>query len=279
VEPRREPSRRTARALTGSAVAGVLSLAVLAGCSGSGSAQGGADNAGPSDTTAQVSPAPPGKYSTLPEPCGAVSGSTLHSLLPSSQNYAGDASLTFDTDRRVGCKWSGTVPGGERFLQIDLERVVSYDPTVSDDDQAAQEYRQLAAAAHVPTGTPAPGASGSASGSPTPSPSGTPSASPTASASAETSATPSGSPSAGSDADPSPREVGGIGDEAFLTDVLTTQDSSVHRDVTIVFRDANVLVTVVFSQWSNAMTVIPGSADLQLGAHGLAQELARTIDQ
>ncbi|MEU1630158.1 hypothetical protein ABZ746_33660 [Streptomyces sp. NPDC020096] len=276
------PAPRARR--TGGAIAGVLSLTALAaltGCSGPGSTGSSTDNSGISSRSDSASAAPPGKYRTLPEPCGAVSSATLHQLLPNSQDYGGEATVTFDTDRRVGCKWSGSVAGGNRYLHIDFERVVSYDPAVSDEDKAAQEYQQLAAAAHIPVETPAPSGNPGQSPGPGQSQSPTPSTSATAppSQTPSTAPSPSGSASASAAPDTSPRRVGGIGDEAFLNDALMTRDSGVHRDVTVVFRTANVLVTVEFSQWSTNASVMPQSLDLQLGAHGLAQELAKKIEE
>ncbi len=266
----------TPRARRTGAIAGVLSLTALAaltGCSGPGGNGGSSDNSGLSSRSDSASAAPPGKYRNLPEPCGAVSSGTLHQLLPSSQDYAGQATPTFDTDRRVGCRWSGSVNGGNRYLHIDFERVVSYDPTVSDEDKAAQEYEQKAAAAHIPVESPTPSGSPSQSPPPTASASASPAPQPS-------SPSPSSASASASDAsDTAPRRVGGIGDEAYLNDAVMTQDSGVHRDVTVVFRTANVLVTIEFSQWSTNASVIPPSVELQLGAHGLAQELARKIEE
>jgi hypothetical protein len=53
----------------------------------------------------------------------------------------------------------------------------------------------------------------------------------------------------------------------------------VHRDITLVFRKANVLVTVEYSQWSTDNSVIPTSPDLQDGARKVAAELAHQLDQ
>jgi hypothetical protein len=196
----------------------------------------------------------------LPEPCGSIGQSTLKALLPESSDYAGQAALTYDTDRRVGCKWSGTTNGGTRNLSIDIERAVSYDPTVSDEDQARQQYDKKAVAAGLPASSASPSASSSASAS------ASPSASPSASASASASASDS--------AALAPRVLSGLGNSAFLNDVLTTKDSGLHRDVTIVFRKANVLVTLVISQWSTNNSVTPGSQELQDGARKAASEIA-----
>lgn len=131
-----------------------------------------------------MSAAPPGKYRVLPEPCGAVSASTLKSLVPDASDYAGEAELTYDTDRRVGCGWTGKTDEGNRYLHVDFLRVVSYDTAVSDETQATTDYDEKMTAAGIESAT----ASATASDSP--------SASASASASASTtSASPSASPS------------------------------------------------------------------------------------
>ncbi|MEU7022074.1 DUF3558 domain-containing protein [Streptomyces sp. NPDC046203] len=129
----------------------------LTGCS-SGSA-GGADaidsKAGPA---ASASVAPPGRYRTLFAPCGAVPPATLKDLLPGAaalpdaerdRAYRGTAAATFDTDRRVGCSWKSTGPDATHRLSLDIERVVSYDTTVSDDDRAQQVYERKQTAAGI----------------------------------------------------------------------------------------------------------------------------------
>lgn len=254
-----ETPGKGSRALAGGGIASVLSLTALAtltACSGPSGSGGTTVDVGLSSHSQPVATAPPGKYQNLPEPCGAVDSGTLHTLLPSSPDYSGDAAPTYDTDRRAGCRWSGSLSGGDRFLSVDLERVVSYDPSVSDNDRAARDFQSMAQAAHVPLISPGSSASPSSSGS----------SSPTASA------------SAGPGGSVSPRRIGGIGDEAYLDDDLVTEGADVHRDVTVVFRTANVLVTIVFSQWSTGASAAPPSADLQLGADRVAQELAGQFD-
>ncbi len=240
------------------AVAALLSaaaLTTLAGCAGSGAGSDGADAPG-TGSTQPATTAPPGKYQTLPEPCGTVDQATLHDLLPSSSDYAGTAMITYDTDRRVGCKWTGMAQNANRSLSIDFERVVSYDPTVSDEERAKQDYARKAAAAHIPDKAPAPDDSASV---PTPGQ--------------------SVPPSQDSGGDTSPRRVGGVGDEAYLDDSQAPDGNGSRRDVTMVFRTANVLVTIEFDQWSGAASQSASDVDLQLGAHGLAQELAKAIAQ
>ncbi len=240
------------------AVAALLTataLATLAGCDGSGGTPNG--SGGPVSTDAATGTAPPGKYQTLPEPCAGVSQATLHDLLPASHDYAGTETPTYDTDRRAGCRWTGaTRDADDRTLSIDFERVVSYDPSVSDEQQAEQDYQHRADAAHIPHNVPDPADSATVP-------------EPGASASA----------AQDDDGDTSPRRVGGVGDEAYLDDSLAPDGHGSRRDVTMVFRASNVLVTIEFDQWSTSSARPPSSVALQLGAHGLAQELAKVIAQ
>lgn len=251
--------------------AGALAIAALTACSAaSGSGSSTADGKAAS-TTSTVSAAPPGKYRVLPEPCGAASASTLKSLVPDAADYAGDADLTYDTDRRVGCGWTGKTDEGNRYLHVDFLRVVSYDPTVSDETQAQTDYEEKMTAAGIPS------ASASASASPSDSTSASASSSSSASSPASSSASASASASDSASAY-EPRTLSGLGDNAYIDDVLTTRDSGVHRDITLVFRKANVLVTVEYSQWSTDNSVTPASPDLQDGARKVAAELADQLD-
>jgi hypothetical protein len=243
----------------------VLAAAALTGCSGGSGTNSAAADAKEAGSSASPS-VTPGKYRILPEPCGSVGESTLKALLPVSDDYGGQATLTYDTDRRVGCKWSGKTDGGGRNLSIDIERTVSYDPAVSDEDQAREDYDDKAVAAGLPM------ASTSASASTSPSTSASPSSSASASASPSASASESASASASDSAPVGPRVLSDLGNSAFLDDVLAT--SGLHRDVTVVFRKANVLVTVVFSEWSTDNSVTPGSQELQDGARKVAGEIS-----
>ncbi|MFK8912030.1 DUF3558 domain-containing protein, partial [Streptomyces sp. YS-3] len=138
-------------------VSGVaLLVALVAGCS-SGSGTDGTTT----DSKAGVpkaAAAPPGRYRTLPEPCRAVNKSVLKGMLPGAAElpedqqakaYAGAAELTYDTDRRVGCRWKDEAADGVHRLYVDFERVVSYDPAVSDDDRAKAVYGKKESAAKL----------------------------------------------------------------------------------------------------------------------------------
>lgn len=266
----------------------LLGLAALAGCSSGGATSGVVAGGTPAAGSSTVTSAVPGKYQALPQPCGSVDRGTLTSLLPGA-DYAGKAALTYDTDRRVGCTWSTTSDGGQggsRYLTIDLERVVSYDPAVSDDAQAERDYQAKATAAGIPSASASAAASSAAGQVPAAaSASGAASRPPETASSAAASRTerPSGSASgsadtAGPEATPGSRTLAGLGDDAFLDDELITRDSGVHRDITLVVRKANVLITVQLSQWSGNRTAVPASAVLQQGAWTVAQEIAQQFD-
>ncbi|MEV0279394.1 hypothetical protein AB0I22_23810 [Streptomyces sp. NPDC050610] len=289
--------QRKAYAPVAALAAAVLSVGLASGCSSGSGATGTGDDAKSGDSSPSATAAEPGKYQSLPEPCGKVDRKTLRTMLPgvddqseqdAEKTYAGQPALTYDTDRRVGCRWSLETPEGTRHLTVDYERVVSYDPAVSDDDRARQLYEARASAANIPTGSssahpPGHPATNDSVGSPKSKKNGTPggeSAQLTAEHEAGTSPTPtSGVPTAPASpttnaADLAPRLLDDLGDDAFLNDRLATADSGVHRDITVVFRSSNVLVTVGYDQWAADKQHTPSSEDLQGKARGLANELA-----
>ncbi|MER6328084.1 DUF3558 domain-containing protein [Streptomyces sp. NPDC001034] len=252
-----------------------LLAALLAGCTGGSGGSGTADDANPGDAGTSAVAAQPGRYRTLPEPCGAVSHGTLDALLPGirqitdpdqrNKAYQGEAELTYDTDRKVGCRWKVASTAATDRLSVDLERVVSYDNTVSDDDQARQLFEQKETAADLPapSGTsPAPTRSED--------PGGTPSGSPSPGASASSSASPSG----GAAPELQPRALSDLGDEAYLDDRLGTSGSTAaQRTVTVVFRTSNVVVTIQYEEQPMAAGAVPDSKELQDRARNLAADL------
>ncbi|MEV7714122.1 DUF3558 domain-containing protein [Streptomyces sp. NPDC088270] len=140
-----------------------LLAAFVVGCSADTGTGGSAADGKPGETS--VAAAAPGKYRTLPEPCGAVATSTLKDLLPGAAElseeqqqkvYEGTAAVTYNTDRRVGCNWKSEDPSSSHTLSIDFERVVSYDPAVSDDDRAREVYtkKETSAGLTSPSGSP-----------------------------------------------------------------------------------------------------------------------------
>ncbi|ANS67071.1 secreted serine-rich protein [Streptomyces lincolnensis] len=274
-------------------VPGIAALlaALLAGCTGSSGDTGTTDDSNPGDPGTATAPAQPGRYRTLPEPCGSVGRGTLDAMLPGIKQitdeeqrttaYEGEATLTYDTDRKVGCRWKVESTDATDHLLVDFERVVSYDSAVSGDGQAEQQFAKLEAAADLPEPT----ASEPASPTGTPTDSASASASPTPPASsASSSGSPSGSPSSGSPSPsvtPSllqPRLLEDLGDEAFLDDALSSSGSTAQqRTVTVAFRTSNVIVTIEYVEQPTTIGVAPDSKEMQDKARNLAAQLADSL--
>ncbi len=151
-------------------------LAVLAALAAGCSAGAGADGTGtdPKPGETPVTQAAPGKYSVLPEPCSSVGSRRLKSMLPSMSSltseqreelYAGTADVSYDGDRRVGCRWKAEAEDATRLLSVGYERVVAYDPSTSDDDKAQEVYVRQLQAAHLTLPTPTTAATASATAS------------------------------------------------------------------------------------------------------------------
>ncbi|MEV7401490.1 DUF3558 domain-containing protein [Streptomyces sp. NPDC091267] len=268
----------------------VLIAALAVGCS---SGNGTSDSATDSKPgTLATSAAPPGRYRTLPEACRSIPPATLKDLLPGAAElpeaqqekvFDGSATVTYDTDRRVGCRWKSDGPDGTRSLLVDFERVVSYDPSVSDDDRAREVYAKKEAAADLPS------SSGSSDGpeSGTPSSSDFPGSSPSGTADGKTdtdagkSTDPgTGGKSSGDTTDGSsaenlqPRVLDSLGDSAFLDDLLTRAGSTAqHRTVSVVFRTSNVIVTIEYTAQPALSTEVPDSKELQEKAQALGGNL------
>ncbi|GAU67773.1 hypothetical protein SSP35_05_03400 [Streptomyces sp. NBRC 110611] len=336
----------------GAAVVATAALAAaLTGCTSGSDGDGAGPDAKGGGTTTASQAAEPGRYQTLKEPCGLPSRSTLRGMLPgddqqpssadSERVYGGQAEITYDTDRRVGCHWTRETGAGTRHLTLDIQRVVSYDPKVSDDDKAQKIYDGKELAAKIPAG------GGTGTGPASPAASTTPpatekgkdadsgaaqGAAPQGGATdgeggkpgadgkdgdggaggdasgktgqdskadqdgkagqdgkdgkdGKTGASASGAPSkaAGPAADPgastAPRVLDDLGDAAFLNDKLVTADSGVHRDITVVFRTSNVIVTITYDQWSTDKSTLPNSQELQDKARSLAGELADSLSE
>lgn len=279
------------------ALAAALVLGLTGCSSGGGSGTGAVDSkAGPAAPAA-----PPGRYRTLFEPCGAVPQNTLRDLLPGAAQlpdeeriaaYRGAAAVTYDTDRRVGCSWKADTPDAMHRLRLDIERVVSYDPAVSDDDRAQEVFSRKQLAADLPQPPPPPqspaspsGSAGSAgsAGDTAGNTSGSPSA--TASGSAlpgndpatqPPAQTPTGAPATGLE----PRVLQGLGQVAFLDDALSAGGANGrHRTVSVVFRTSNVVVTVEYVEQTTGSAEAPDSRELQEKAQNLARLLAERLEE
>ncbi|CAM5638480.1 DUF3558 domain-containing protein [Streptomyces narbonensis] len=309
------PGRTGSTARTAVVLTSVIGLGLGLGLTGC-SAGPTTDDLAVDAKAGPVSPvAPPGRYRTLFEPCGAVPQATLKDLLPGAaalpdaergKAYRGVAAVTYDTDRRVGCTWKADSPETSHRLALDIERVVSYDPAVSDDSRAQEVYlrKQLAAGIPVPPTTPPTPtgtATGTASGTATPPPANKPSTpstpgakgtTGTPSATAPTGKTPtapaSGAPSGGTPSTtPTPASTGleprvleGLGEIAYLDDALSTVGASGHqRVVSVVFRTSNVIVTVSYREQTTGSAAAPDSQELQERARNLARKLAERLEE
>ncbi|MFF4586536.1 DUF3558 domain-containing protein [Streptomyces sp. NPDC001388] len=272
-------------------VTGVAALlaALLAGCTGGSDDGGSTDDSNPGEAGTVTATAQPGKYTTLPEACSAVGESTLESLLPGVKEiadeqqrataYEGEATLTYDTDRKVGCRWKVQSADATDHLFVDFERVVSYDNAVSDDNQAEELFARKVTAADLPEPTPSDTASETASSgaSASASASGSAGASPTASATASGSAPATSSPSA-TPTDLQPRLLDDLGDEAFVDDALSSSGSTAkQRTVTVAFRTSNVIVTIEYEEQPTTVGTVPDSEEMQDKARKLASRLADSL--
>lgn len=274
-----------------------LLAALLAACSG-GSGDGSAedDKAGGSATSTPV--AQPGRYSTLSDACTVADHDQLDALLPGLKQltdeeqrekaYDGTATLTYDNDRRSGCRWKAESDTASDQLYVDFERVVSYDASVSDDDSAARVFDEKADAADIPrdgAGTSVPPHTTSPKGSATPSsgksPKGSHGSGGKGTKGAKGTASPGGSdgPEPSSDATGSasvlPRLLDGLGDEAYLDDEMSPTQQ---RTVTVVFRTSNVIVTVQYEEQPTRTGTVAGSEEMQDRAQNLARQLADSFE-
>lgn len=268
-------------------------LAACTGGSGDGSAQD--DKAGGSATSTPV--AQPGKYSTLSDACTVPDSEELEALLPGlklltdeeqrEKAYDGTATLTYDNDRRSGCRWKAESDAASDQLYIDFERVVSYDASVSDDDSAARVFDEKAEAADIPRDgavtSVGPSSTSSASaenGKNSKDAKGSKGAKGADGAEAAKGPGNSGSespdPSSGSSSSASvlPRLLDGLGDEAFLDDALSPTQQ---RTVTVVFRTSNVIVTIEYAEQPTTVTSVPDSQEMQDRARKLAEQLAGSL--
>ncbi|MFJ7419915.1 DUF3558 domain-containing protein [Streptomyces uncialis] len=305
----------------------VLLTALLAGCTAGDDSGGSTGDAKQGDAGAAVPAAEPGRYRTLPEPCGALSRSTLDSLLPGikenpdeeqrNKAYEGTATATYDTDRRVGCRWKAESAAATHHLLVDLDRIVSYDSDVSDDQRAEEVYADKEKAAELPpSGTPSTGASDapdpssstgpatasgkSPAGEASPKPDGSPgSSAPTGSGgsgepddagasgstdgpdSTDSSADNSGEPDGAATEDDLtallPRVLDDLGDAAFVDDALGSPGSAQRRTVTVVFRTSNVVVTIEYEAQPTVPGEPPSSREMQDRARNLAARLAERL--
>lgn len=280
----------------------VLLAALVTGCTTGSGTDGSTADAKPGETTPAAAP---GKYSTLPEPCRAADQGVLKDMFPEiadlpkdqqEQAYAGTPEATFDTDRQVGCLWKADSPADAHRLRIRMERVVSYDTTVSDDDQAKTLYAQKLTAAGLPADdSPSTTPSSSADDGTTrsPGPGDTPAGGQDEGQNGgqdegqdggnDSGAQDGGKSDSGAgqpSADLQSRTLSGLGSAAFLADVPAKAGSaSSQHTVRVVFRASNVLVTVEYSEEPAEAGTPPDTKSLQDRTQAMAHKLADQIGE
>lgn len=271
------------RVVLGAAAVVVACGLAATGCSGG--VLGANEDTGAEAPPGSGASVEPGRFSALPEPCGAVDTERLHELLPGGDEeaYEGEPMVTFDTGRRVGCAWHVPSEASTRELGLDFERVISYDPTISDDDQAETDFEGLAAEAGVPLD----GAAGGSDGDDVDGDDGDAGdaggegdvdgdgGGGTAEDGGGVSVTGEASTPAGELAS---RPLDDIGHVAFLDDQLTSHDAGASREVLVAFRSSNVIVTVTYTVATTVAGETPDSSWLQEGAQDVARQLAEGFD-
>ncbi|MFF8406533.1 DUF3558 domain-containing protein [Streptomyces sp. NPDC015684] len=260
-----------------------LLAVLLAGCTSGSGDESPTDDANPGDAGTATVTAQPGRYRSLPEPCGAIDHDGLDALLPGIKQitdpsqrdkaYQGQATLTYDTNRKVGCGWKVESADATDRLSVDFERVVSYDNSVSDADQAKTLYQEKETAADLPEQSSGSATTQSPAGTPTPTASRSGGASPSGSPSAPASGA-SGSAAGATPDDLQPRVLTDLGDQGYLDDRLKPSGSTAgQRTVTVVFRTSNVVVTIQYEEQPTATGTVPESKEMQDRALELASQL------
>ncbi|MER6428890.1 DUF3558 domain-containing protein [Streptomyces sp900105245] len=260
-----------------------LLAVLLAGCTSGSGDESPTDDANPGDAGTATVTAQPGKYRSLPEPCGSIDHDGLDALLPGIKQitdpsqrdkaYQGQATLTYDTNRKVGCGWKVESADATDHLSVDFERVVSYDNSVSDADQAKTLYQEKETAADLPEQSSGSATTQSPAGTPTPTASRSGGASPSGSPSAPASGA-SGSAAGATPDDLQPRVLTDLGDQGYLDDRLKPSGSTAgQRTVTVVFRTSNVVVTIQYEEQPTATGTVPESKEMQDTALELASQL------
>ncbi|NJP67996.1 DUF3558 domain-containing protein [Streptomyces spiramenti] len=225
--------------------------------------------------------AQPGRHSGLPEPCGAPSEERLRQLLPEAdaEVLRGEPHMTYDTGRRYGCDWVSSGGDASRTLTVDFLRVISYDPEVSDNDLAAEDFARRAETAGIDLDG-GPGTTGSVPGTDAEDPADDRESSGDPDATGDDEGndpTPQGSEDeVRPEGEYAPRALQGIGTAAYVDDRLT--DDGGRRDVSLVFHSANVIVAIDYSEALSDSWREPDSAALQERVSSLASQLAERFD-
>ncbi|MEU3721664.1 DUF3558 family protein [Streptomyces sp. NPDC031705] len=137
------------------ACAAVPVILAVAGCSSdSGKSSGGSDSGKKSDSSASAKPstkpsAPLEKvaFAKLPDPCKALAGKTVESLVPEAKDKNGTAAKSNDLSNRASCSWNGLDTDGAkgsqyRWLSVSLVRYDSHASLGSGNKRAEDQYNK-----------------------------------------------------------------------------------------------------------------------------------------
>ncbi|MCX5377742.1 DUF3558 family protein [Streptomyces sp. NBC_00091] len=135
------------------ACAAVPVILTVAGCSSdSGKSSGGSDSGKKSGASSPAKPstkpsAPLEKvaFAKLPDPCKALAGKTIDSLVPEAKDKNGTAAKSNDLSNRASCSWNGLdtdgVKGSQyRWLSVSLVRYDSHASLGSGNKRAEDQY-------------------------------------------------------------------------------------------------------------------------------------------
>lgn len=134
--------QRIARRPARLAALAAVPVLLIAGCSsgsdsGSGTAQDAKESAGAASAPPKLAAA---KYSTIPDPCKALSKGTAEDLVPEAEKAAGKASKSSDTSSRGTCSWNGLDGYQYRWLDVTYQRFESVEGIGSAEEQAKERF-------------------------------------------------------------------------------------------------------------------------------------------
>ncbi|MFF5704660.1 DUF3558 family protein [Streptomyces sp. NPDC012794] len=137
------------------ACAAVPVILTVAGCSSdSGKSSGGKDSGKKSDSSASAKPsAKPSAalekvaYAKLPDPCKALTGKSIDSLVPEAKDKNGTAAKSNDLSNRASCSWNGLKTDGAkgsqyRWLSVSLVRYDSHASLGGGNKRAEDQYNK-----------------------------------------------------------------------------------------------------------------------------------------
>ncbi|MFD7922943.1 DUF3558 family protein [Streptomyces sp. NPDC059740] len=228
---------RPAIRLAGLLACAAVPVALVAGCSSSGSDDAKSSAAPSSSSSGAAEPSvAPARYHHLPDPCDGVSQDTVKDLLPKVKSASGDRGKSSDTDARGYCSWSSADENGVkgtqyRWLDVSYQRYDSEQAIGSGAQRAGEAYTKQVQSEKSVDGA------------------------------KKLSTTP----------------VKDLGDDATAITYESSKDGSDFRNTTVVARTANVVVTVHYDGAGLAGAKDPDSADLLKDVQTAAKDAVAAV--